>query len=162
MSCKSDLGYYITWFGRNHDATKRQQLFDGYDLISNAMDYCTIIEDEPGKYYLNLTNNPKAAQTYSCLEPGTFEEASADVIWLGNSTGNTVGPYNSTDDIVNLTCSVDFRGNWAPTIEWREYSNDVEKVISAGYNTIVIPNVRVSSTLVTSIRDGGFQKLYAL
>lgn len=51
----------------------------------DAKSYCTVTSDEPGQIdlHVRLRNTADAAQTYICLEPGTLEEASADLIWIG-------------------------------------------------------------------------------
>lgn len=83
LGCKSDCQCNLKWFVKKESVPKKEQLYNGYTLSSEAKSYITVIADEPGKYYLNLTNKPDAAQTYICLEPGSLAEVSADVIWIG-------------------------------------------------------------------------------
>ena len=59
---------------------------------------------------------------------------------------------SSTEDLINLTCSMEFRGNWAPTIEWKEQSDQGVKFLSV--NVTTVPNQRVTSTLVMEVQDG--------
>lgn len=75
---------------KNPDSEK-ETLYNGYCLSRDAEPYCTVRADEPGKVDLWLNNTADAAQTYFCLETGTLDEASADIIWiskLSRPTGN--------------------------------------------------------------------------
>ena len=59
---------------------------------------------------------------------------------------------NSTEGLINLTCSMEFRGNWAPTIEWKEQSDHNVKILPVNITTV--PNQRVTSTLIMEVQDG--------
>lgn len=83
MACKSDCKCPLKWYGNMNQASE-EPVYSGYSLTSDAKSYCTVIADEPGKVYLSLMNKPDAAKTYTCLEPGTLAETSADLIWIGN------------------------------------------------------------------------------
>lgn len=149
MACKSNCQCNLRWFvNKNHD--EKEDLYNGYFLSSDANSYCSVTADEPGKYNLNLMNKPDAAQTYICLEPGTLAEASADLILIRDLICNNI----STDDVVHLTCSIEFRGNWAPTMEWKEHSSHGEKVILVGVHTTTVPNQLVTSALVMPVQKG--------
>lgn len=67
---------------KNHNSEK-EPLYNGFYLRPDAKSYCTVKADEPGKIELCLGNTAEAAQTYICMEPGTLDEASADVVWIG-------------------------------------------------------------------------------
>lgn len=54
---------------------------------------------------------------------------------------------------MNLTCGVEFHGNWVPTMEWKEHSIHGDKVLSVGINTTKA-NQRVSSTLIIAVQMG--------
>ncbi len=47
---------------------------------------------------------------------------------------------------------MEFHGNWAPTIEWTEQSDQGVKVLSV--NVTTVPNQRVTSTLVMEVQVG--------
>lgn len=61
---------------------------------------------------------------------------------------------NSTEDLVNLTCSYKFKGNWIPTMEWKEQSSHGEKVVSIGVDSTMDPDQRLTSTLVVPRQNG--------
>lgn len=61
---------------------------------------------------------------------------------------------NSTEGLVNLTCSIEIRGNWAPTMEWMEQSGQGERVLSVGVSTTTVPNKRVTSALIIPVQEG--------
>lgn len=61
---------------------------------------------------------------------------------------------SSTEDLVNLTCAIEFRGNWAPMMEWKERNSHDERVLSVGVNVVILPNERVTSTLVMEVQEG--------
>lgn len=71
-----------------------------------------------------------------------------------SETGGLIPNNSSTKDVVNLTCSILFQGNWAPTVEWKEQGSHDEKVISVGVNTSTVLNKRVTSTLVMTMQKG--------
>jgi len=152
MTCKSDYQSRLKWDLHKNNDTRNDVLYNGYYLRPDAKSYCTVIADDPGKCYLRLNNTAEAAQTYICVEPGTLLHASAELIWITES--NPICNDSSTQDLVNLTCSIEFRGNWAPTMEWKEQRNDGEEVLSVGVNTVTVPNHRVTSTLVTKVQEG--------
>lgn len=143
MACISDCQCNLKFFVNKGNDSEKQDLYDGYFLHSYANSYCTVIAVEPGKVRLNLTNKPEAAQTYTCLEPGTLTEASADLIWIGDP----IHINSSSEDLTNLTCGIKFTGNWAPIIEWKERSRHGEKLISNG-GTALVFNQFVTSTLI--------------
>lgn len=68
-------------------------------------------------------------------------------------TGHRHFSDSSTEDLVNLVCSVEFHGNWAPRMEWKEHSIDGDKVLSVDINITTASN-RVSSTLVIPFQIG--------
>lgn len=68
-------------------------------------------------------------------------------------TGHRLFSDSSTEDLVILVCSVEFHGNWAPRMDWKEHSIHGDKVLSVGIN-ITTANNRVSSTLVIPFEIG--------
>ena len=48
-----------------------------------------------------------------------------------------------------MWCSIGFRGNWAPVMEWMEDG----KVVSQGAETSIVPNQSVASVLKTTHRN---------
>src|SRR6218665_1726022 len=68
--------------------------------------------------------------------------------------GDPVCNDNSVEGLTNLTCSIEFRGNWAPTMEWKEHMSDGEIILSMGVNTVTVPNGRVTSSLVMGVQRG--------
>lgn len=83
LACMSDRKIPLKLF-ENKDLASAELIYSGFSLTSYAKSFCTVIVDGPGKVYLSLMNKPDAAKTYTCLEPGTLAEASADIIWIGN------------------------------------------------------------------------------
>src|SRR6218665_603987 len=73
---------------------------------------------------------------------------------FASKTDNLLCNDGSTEDLVNLTCSIEFRGNWAPTMEWKEQTSHGEIVLSVGVNTITVPDERVTSSLVMEVQRG--------
>ena len=82
MTCKSDYQNRLKWNVRENNDSAIEVFYNGYYLREDAVSYCAAITDEPKKCYLRLRNEPQAAKTYICVEPGSLREASADVIWI--------------------------------------------------------------------------------
>lgn len=152
MACKSDYQYRLKWDVYKNNDYRKDVLYNGFFLHPDARSYCTVVADEPGKYYLRLKNTAEAAKTYICVEPGSLSEASADLIWINND--DPICNKSSTEHLVSLRCSIEFRGNWAPTMEWKEQSNDGEKVLTLEVNTVTVPNQSVTSTVVMKVQKG--------
>lgn len=150
VPCKSDYPGPLKWYVQKNPDSEKEALYNGLYLRPDAKSYCTVIKDEPGKIYLRLNNTADAAQTYFCFEPGTLAEASADLIWIES---DPICTKSSTEDDVSLTCRIKFRGNWAPTMEWKEHSSHGEEVISVGVKTVTVPNQHVTSTLVMPMQE---------
>ena len=85
LACKSDCQCKLHWSVRNNHGGEDEKFYNGYFLRDDAKSYCSVIEDEPGECDLrtNPANSTQAAQTYVCIEPGTLDEVSADIILLG-------------------------------------------------------------------------------
>lgn len=83
MACISDRKFRLKLYGNKNQASG-ELIYNGFSLTPDAELYCTVIEDGPGKVNLSLMNKPDAAKTYTCLEPGSLIEYSADFIWIGN------------------------------------------------------------------------------
>lgn len=73
---------------------------------------------------------------------------------FADQTGDLIYKDSSTKDLVNLTCSIEFRGNWAPAMEWKEHSNDGDEILSVGVNVVTIRNQSVTSTLAMKVQEG--------
>lgn len=82
MTCRSHYQSRLKWNVQKNDDSGNEVLYNGYFLRPDAKSYCTVITEEPGKCYLRLRNTAAVAQTYICVEPGTLNEASAELIWI--------------------------------------------------------------------------------
>jgi hypothetical protein len=151
MTCKSDYQRRLKWVVHKSNKSRSNVLYNGYFVRPDADSYCTVLTDDHGRCSLRLSSTADAAQTYICVEPGSLHEASADLIWIAKSGPDCIN--SSTKDLVNLTCNVEFRGNWAPTMEWIEQSSHGVKVLSVGVNTITVPDQHVTSTLVLEMPE---------
>lgn len=67
LKCKAKWNHRLNWIIKTKSSPEIR-VFDGYRLSSNVRSYCKVINDEPGKYELNLTATSKAAQKYICHE----------------------------------------------------------------------------------------------
>ena|SRR6218665_383772 len=74
------------------------------------------------------------------------------LLLLDSLIGDRICHASWTRDLINLTCSIKFRGNWAPIMEWKAHNST--KVISIGVNTTTVPNQLVTSTLVIPVLNG--------
>lgn len=141
FSCRSDEGFELEWFIQANNTVQRQNLAFG-DEIKNeqAKSYCSIENKKGGEFTLILNTKDESAQTYTCQEPDTDQERSAELI--------IIEPTKFEKDVneshVTLTCSVNFRGNWAPELE---LSHNGTSVVD-GVNVFVVPNQNVSTTLI--------------
>lgn len=69
-----------------NNTVRRQDLAFG-DEIKNeqAKSYCNIENRQGGEFTLILKPQNESAQTYTCREPDTKQERSAEVIIIGNN-----------------------------------------------------------------------------
>lgn len=70
-----------------HGSSSSCEIFNGYNLVEdvqNVSSYCKVDNGMRGIYDLKVTTTIiEAAQRYICLEPGSLDEASAEIIILG-------------------------------------------------------------------------------
>lgn len=83
MKCRSDQGYKVSWYIRQFGSAKKVALWSGYMLNPSAMSYCSVESSVNGQCNLIIYHRIKAAQTYICFEPGTLQELSAELIFIG-------------------------------------------------------------------------------
>lgn len=83
MSCRSDQGYKVSWYVRQFWSAEKVELWNGYRLSRNATSYCSVKSSVDGLCNLTIYHRSKAAQTYICFEPGTLQEFSAELIFIG-------------------------------------------------------------------------------
>lgn len=87
FTCRSSEGFVLQWFIQANDTTQRQSLALGDEIRSEqAKSYCRVRNGAPGKFTLILSIQVESAQTYTCHEPGTHQERSAELILLGINT----------------------------------------------------------------------------
>lgn len=112
LACKSDCQCNVQWYVRKNHSAENEIFYNGYFLRPDAKSFCTVITDEPGKCYLrtNLTNSAEAAKTYICLEPGTLDEVSADLIWIGMFNNYNFANLCSVRQILDI-CSMSVHYN---------------------------------------------------
>lgn len=86
LNCNSALGYRLTWLIKKPGYASRNEIFNGYNLINvvhNVSSYHRVVSRMPGNYELHVNATKEAGQQYICLEPGSLDEASAEVTIIG-------------------------------------------------------------------------------
>lgn len=147
MACKSvnDDLVRVKWYTYKID--EDNTLYNGYRVRQTAQSYCRITK-EPGRQDLVFNDTRSAAQTYICWEPGTLQSASAELIWI--KTDPTC-VHEVIQNSSRMTCSIEFRGNWPPTMEWSKKHRWGEEIHSV---EVSVSDERVSSTLTTNVKNG--------
>src|SRR6218665_3234207 len=68
-------------------------------------------------------------------------------------------------DCIWMQCRVQFRGNWPPTMEWRQHQVntgiDKGRLVSDVADTVVIQNSSITSTLIVLIDSTNYDSYYS-
>src|SRR6218665_506708 len=68
-------------------------------------------------------------------------------------------------DNIWMQCRVNFRGNWAPTMEWRQHQVNADinesRLVSNVADTVAIPNSSITSTLTVLIDSTNYESYYS-
>src|SRR6218665_2240889 len=68
-------------------------------------------------------------------------------------------------DYIRMQCRVSFRGNWAPTMEWRQHQVNAgineERLVSDMVDTVVIQNSSITSILIVLINSTNYDSYYS-
>lgn len=87
FKCRSGEGYELSWFNQANNTAQRQSLTSGYEVKNDqAKSYCSIENGKRGQFDLILNIQDESAQTYTCHEPVTNQEKSAELIIMGNNS----------------------------------------------------------------------------
>lgn len=155
MQCQTNETTNLRWDGHRPAPPKKDDvlIYNGYQFSSYAASFCKPISSVDGDYSLLISASREAAMRYKCLEPGSLESWSAQLIALESDLTCKNTTSTSDVDYVNIMCFIDFYGHWAPTIEWRRCDVADETVIKAGVSNSVSPNERVTSTFTMKQND---------
>ena len=68
-------------------------------------------------------------------------------------------------DYIWMQCRVNFSGNWAPTMEWRQHQINADinegRLVSIVADTVVIQNSSITSTLIVLIDSTNYDSYYS-
>lgn len=82
-------------------------------------DYISIVDLNDGTCTLEIKTQPSVEGRYECLSATTGNIASASLIILADYPECLVkSVVNETGEYSNITCWVEYFGDWAPTMEW--------------------------------------------
>jgi hypothetical protein len=93
------------------------------------------------------TTNITAAGTYACDEAGSAMRSRAELVIM-NDNEPTCGCFEKSDNMV-LWCSISFRGNWAPMMEWKW--NDNKPLPSRMVTNLTTANTKINYTAIVPI-----------
>lgn len=150
MDCQTDAGQKLKWYRQRPGSPEEHemQIYNGYFFAPYVALFYTINTSTNGYHILRFNASQETAQRYNCLEPGSLNASSAEVIVLESDPSCEVTHY---DGYINITCTIVFRGNWVPVMKWT-WCNNETIIISDVFNS-TSPNDRLSSSLI--IRGNG-------
>src|SRR6218665_3393169 len=88
MQCQTDSGKKLKWFSQLPGSSIEEQIFSGFDFLSHAAHLYTRCNSSDGKQSICFNASADRARRYTCLEPGSLEVGSAEVIVLGECNCN--------------------------------------------------------------------------
>lgn len=115
------------------------RIYDGYRVVNGMTELFSVNDSVQGRFNLIFTASESTSGRYTCRPGLTLAQQSAEVIVLDTSPNCS---ETLTSDIITASCTIRFRGNWAPTIVWHNKNGELE-----ANDTVTIANNRVTSFL---------------
>jgi hypothetical protein len=116
LNCSSDSEDSLTWVAYSPGSPEREYIFNKGVVFVSVNSYISFSVLKRGHCSLIINATKAAAKRYICIEQRSTAQASAELIVLER---NPECLSKLTDSSVNMTCSVEYFGNWVPIIEWR-------------------------------------------
>ncbi|SRR6218665_3104734 len=88
IQCQTDSGKKLKWFSQLPGSSNEEQIYSGFRFPPHAAHLYTTSNSSDGKQFIRFNASVDTARRYTCLEPGSLEVGSAEVIVLGECNCN--------------------------------------------------------------------------
>lgn len=141
------------WKYTRSSENNERMIYDGRKVVDDMKGLFVVNDSVQGSFNLNFHASESTSGLYTCQPDLNLADQSAEVIVLEPSPNCSV--TKQTRDAVNASCSIDFSGNWSPELHWHSVSGRLET-----NETTIIPNYRVTSSLIVSLNETNLGVLY--
>lgn len=124
FNCSTNTMQKLLWYVLLPGTTSEELIFDGFHA-NERICFCSVKQSNQ-ESTLYLPANESTAARYKCGEMYNGPGAIAQLTVLES---DPICDDNSTEDIVSLTCVVNFSGHWSPVVEWMQIIGKEEKEV---------------------------------